>query len=111
VNRGKLRSTAHDHLLEDLRDALGWQPGIEAAAGTKRSTRPPHGPADWLMSAIIVPPDLHQDRPREARRDMAFGQQGNRWSVRGSADAGKTAAAHGATMLRWIATIPQSFRP
>lgn len=44
--------TAHDHLLEDLRAALGTS-GVEAAAGIKALSESAARPADWVMSAIV----------------------------------------------------------
>jgi len=64
-----------------LPHALGWH----RDRGRRRDPSESRGatrPADWVMSAIIGPPDLHQDRRAEARRDTGIGQQGDRWSVR-----------------------------
>ncbi|WP_420567291.1 1-deoxy-D-xylulose-5-phosphate reductoisomerase [Thalassovita sp.] len=44
--------TAHENLLDDLRDALAGT-GIEAAAGTQALNEAAARPADWVMSAII----------------------------------------------------------
>ena len=44
--------TAHDHLLEDLRTALGGS-GVKAAAGTQAVIEAAARPADWIMSAIV----------------------------------------------------------
>ena len=44
--------TAHDHLLDDLRHALG-DSGITAAAGADAIREAASRPADWVMSAIV----------------------------------------------------------
>lgn len=44
--------TAHDHLLDDLREALAGS-GVEAAAGAQAITECASRPADWTMSAIV----------------------------------------------------------
>jgi len=44
--------TAHEHLLDDLRDALNGS-GVEAAAGAAAITECATRPADWIMSAIV----------------------------------------------------------
>jgi 1-deoxy-D-xylulose-5-phosphate reductoisomerase len=44
--------TAHETLLQDLRDALRGT-GVEAAAGTTALTEAGARPADWVMSAIV----------------------------------------------------------
>ena len=53
--------TAHDDLLEDLRDALAGSE-VEAAAGTEALTEAGARPAHWVMSAIVgaagLPPGL-----------------------------------------------------
>ena len=48
----QLAVTAHEHLLDDLRDALSGT-GVEAAAGTQAINEAAARPADWVMSAII----------------------------------------------------------
>ena len=44
--------TAHDHLLDDLRDALSGS-GVAAAAGPQAIAECASRPADWTMSAIV----------------------------------------------------------
>ncbi|OAN97798.1 1-deoxy-D-xylulose-5-phosphate reductoisomerase [Sulfitobacter geojensis] len=44
--------TAHDHLLDDLRDALRGS-NVKAAAGAAAITEAASRPADWIMSAIV----------------------------------------------------------
>lgn len=44
--------TAHEELLEDLRDALAGS-GVAAAAGAAALTEAASRPADWVMSAIV----------------------------------------------------------
>lgn len=48
----ELAVTAHDALLDDLRDALRGS-GVEAAAGTAALIEAAARPADWTMSAIV----------------------------------------------------------
>ena len=48
----QLAVTAHEHLLDDLRDALSGT-GVEAAAGPQAINEAAARPADWVMSAII----------------------------------------------------------
>ncbi len=50
--RAEIAVTAHDDLLDDLRDALAGS-GIEAAAGTRALTEAAARPVDWTMSAIV----------------------------------------------------------
>ena len=83
----QLAVTAHEHLLDDLRDALSGT-GVEAAAR----------PADWVMSAIIGAAGLAPGV--EALKQGATLALANKESL---VCAGQlmldTAAAHGATML------------
>jgi len=44
--------TAHDDLLDDLRDALAGS-GVQAAAGSAAIDEAAARPADWIMSAIV----------------------------------------------------------
>ncbi|EEB84747.1 1-deoxy-D-xylulose-5-phosphate reductoisomerase [Roseobacter sp. GAI101] len=44
--------TAHDHLLDDLREALHGS-GIDCAAGTDAIREAATRPVDWVMSAIV----------------------------------------------------------
>ncbi len=44
--------TAHDNLLDDLRDALAGS-GVQAAAGSAAIDEAAARPADWIMSAIV----------------------------------------------------------
>ncbi|WP_298969702.1 1-deoxy-D-xylulose-5-phosphate reductoisomerase [uncultured Roseobacter sp.] len=50
--RAEVAVTAHDHLLDDLRDALAGS-GVVAQAGTDAITEAAARPADWIMSAIV----------------------------------------------------------
>ena len=50
--KARIAVTAHDHLLEDLRNALEGS-GVVAAAGTAAITEAATRPADWVMSAIV----------------------------------------------------------
>ena len=93
----KIAVTAHDHLLEDLRDALAGT-GIEAAAGTQAINEAATRPADWVMSAIIGAAGLAPGVA--ALKQGATLALANKESL---VCAGQlmleTAAAHGATML------------
>ncbi|WP_448326159.1 1-deoxy-D-xylulose-5-phosphate reductoisomerase [Sulfitobacter sp. M13] len=93
----KIAVTAHDHLLEDLRDALAGT-GIEAAAGTQAINEAATRPADWVMSAIIGAAGLAPGIA--ALKQGATLALANKESL---VCAGQlmleTAAAHGATML------------
>ncbi|WP_323802502.1 1-deoxy-D-xylulose-5-phosphate reductoisomerase [Sulfitobacter litoralis] len=93
----KIAVTAHDHLLEDLRDALAGT-GIEAAAGTQAINDAATRPADWVMSAIIGAAGLAPGVA--ALKQGATLALANKESL---VCAGQlmleTAAAHGATML------------
>ena len=59
--QAEIAVTAHDDLLDNLRDALRGT-GIEAAAGATALTEAGARPADWVMSAIVgaagLPPGL-----------------------------------------------------
>ncbi|GAB4290451.1 MAG: 1-deoxy-D-xylulose-5-phosphate reductoisomerase [Roseovarius sp.] len=48
----ELAVSAHDEMLEDLRDALAGS-GVEAAAGEAALIEAASRPADWVMSAIV----------------------------------------------------------
>jgi 1-deoxy-D-xylulose-5-phosphate reductoisomerase len=48
----KVAVTAHDHLFNELQDALSGS-GIEVAAGTEAIREAATRPADWVMSAIV----------------------------------------------------------
>ncbi|MCX7559926.1 1-deoxy-D-xylulose-5-phosphate reductoisomerase [Sulfitobacter sp. F26204] len=50
--RADIAVTAHDHLLDDLRDALQGS-GIDAGAGKAAIIEAASRPADWIMSAIV----------------------------------------------------------
>ncbi|WP_299736369.1 1-deoxy-D-xylulose-5-phosphate reductoisomerase [uncultured Roseobacter sp.] len=50
--RAEVAVTAHDHLLDDLRDALAGS-GVAAQAGTEAIAEAAARPADWIMSAIV----------------------------------------------------------
>jgi 1-deoxy-D-xylulose-5-phosphate reductoisomerase len=50
--KAQIAVTAHDHLLEDLRNALEGS-GVVAAAGTAAIAEAATRPADWVMSAIV----------------------------------------------------------
>ena len=93
----KIAVTAHDHLLEDLRDALAGT-GVEAAAGTQAINEAATRPADWVMSAIIGAAGLAPGVA--ALKQGATLALANKESL---VCAGQlmleTAAAHGATML------------
>ena len=93
----KIAVTAHDHLLEDLRDALAGT-GIEAAAGTQAINAAATRPADWVMSAIIGAAGLAPGVA--ALKQGATLALANKESL---VCAGQlmleTAAAHSATML------------
>ena len=89
--------TAHEHLLDDLRDALSGT-GVEAAAGPQAINEAAARPADWVMSAIIGAAGLAPGV--EALKQGATLALANKESL---VCAGQlmldTAAAHGATML------------
>ena len=93
----QLAVTAHEHLLDDLRDALSGT-GVEAAAGTQAINEAAARPADWVMSAIIGAAGLAPGV--EALKQGATLALANKESL---VCAGQlmldTAAAHGATML------------
>jgi 1-deoxy-D-xylulose-5-phosphate reductoisomerase len=93
----QLAVTAHEHLLDDLRDALSGT-GVEAAAGTQAINEAAAHPADWVMSAIIGAAGLAPGV--EALKQGATLALANKESL---VCAGQlmldTAAAHGATML------------
>jgi len=93
----QLAVTAHEHLLDDLRDALSGT-GVEAAAGTRAINEAAARPADWVMSAIIGAAGLAPGV--EALKQGATLALANKESL---VCAGQlmldTAAAHGATML------------
>lgn len=50
--RAEVAVTAHDELLDELRDALAGS-GVEAAAGPTALTEAAARPADWTLSAIV----------------------------------------------------------
>ncbi|WP_289081130.1 1-deoxy-D-xylulose-5-phosphate reductoisomerase [uncultured Sulfitobacter sp.] len=93
----QLAVTAHEHLLDDLRDALSGT-GVEAAAGTQAINEAAARPADWVMSAIIGAAGLAPGV--EALKQGATLALANKESL---VCAGQlmldTAAAHEATML------------
>ncbi|WP_340269929.1 1-deoxy-D-xylulose-5-phosphate reductoisomerase [Sulfitobacter pontiacus] len=93
----QLAVTAHEHLLDDLRDALSGT-GVEAAAGTQAINEAAARPADWVMSAIIGAAGLAPGM--EALKQGATLALANKESL---VCAGQlmldTAMAHGATML------------
>ena len=93
----QLAVTAHEHLLDDLRDALSGT-GVEAAAGTQAINEAAARPADWVMSAIIGAAGLAPGV--EALKQGATLALANKESL---VCAGQlmldTAAAHRATML------------
>ena len=93
----QLAVTAHEHLLDDLRDALSGT-GVEAAAGTQAINAAAARPADWVMSAIIGAAGLAPGV--EALKQGATLALANKESL---VCAGQlmldTAKAHGATML------------
>ena len=93
----QLAVTAHEHLLDDLRDALSGT-GVEAAAGTQAINEAAARPADWVMSAIIGAAGLAPGM--EALKQGATLALANKESL---VCAGQlmldTATAHGATML------------
>ena len=93
----QLAVTAHEHLLDDLRDALSGT-GVEAAAGPQAINEAAARPADWVMSAIIGAAGLAPGV--EALKQGATLALANKESL---VCAGKlmldTAVAHGATML------------
>ncbi|WP_341205118.1 1-deoxy-D-xylulose-5-phosphate reductoisomerase [uncultured Sulfitobacter sp.] len=93
----QLAVTAHEHLLDDLRDALSGT-GVEAAAGTQAINEAAARPADWVMSAIIGAAGLAPGV--EALKQGATLALANKESL---VCAGQlmldTAAAHGATIL------------
>jgi len=72
-----------DHLLEDLRDALGWH-GIEAGGrrDPSESTRAAHDPPIGLCSAIIGWPPTSPGIAALKQARPGIGQQGIGWSVR-----------------------------
>ena len=94
----KIAVTAHDHLLEDLRDALAGT-GIEAAAGTQAINDAATRPADWVMSAIIGAAGLAPG--------VAALKQGATLALANKEPLLPTARP----CCRWIANIPLSFRP
>ncbi|WP_286759073.1 MULTISPECIES: 1-deoxy-D-xylulose-5-phosphate reductoisomerase [Sulfitobacter] len=93
----QLAVTAHEHLLDDLRDALSGT-GVEAAAGPQAINEAAARPADWVMSAIIGAAGLAPGV--EALKQGATLALANKESL---VCAGQlmldTAAAHRATML------------
>ena len=93
----QLAVTAHEHLLDDLRDALSGT-GVEAAAGPQAINEAAARPADWVMSAIIGAAGLAPGV--EALKQGATLALANKESL---VCAGQlmldTAKAHGATML------------
>jgi len=93
----QLAVTAHEHLLDDLRDALSGT-GVEAAAGPQAINEAAARPADWVMSAIIGAAGLAPGV--EALKQGATLALANKESL---VCAGQlmldTAMAHGATML------------
>ena len=93
----QLAVTAHEHLLDDLRDALSGT-GVEAAAGPQAINEAAARPADWVMSAIIGAAGLAPGM--EALKQGATLALANKESL---VCAGQlmldTATAHGATML------------
>ncbi|HBU53358.1 1-deoxy-D-xylulose-5-phosphate reductoisomerase [Sulfitobacter pontiacus] len=93
----QLAVTAHEHLLDDLRDALS-STGVEAAAGPQAINEAAARPADWVMSAIIGAAGLAPGV--EALKQGATLALANKESL---VCAGQlmldTATAHGATML------------
>ena len=93
----QLAVTAHEHLLDDLRDALS-STGVEAAAGPQAINEAAARPADWVMSAIIGAAGLAPGV--EALKQGATLALANKESL---VCAGQlmldTAMAHGATML------------
>jgi len=93
----QLAVTAHEHLLDDLRDALS-STGVEAAAGPQAINEAAARPADWVMSAIIGAAGLAPGM--EALKQGATLALANKESL---VCAGQlmldTAMAHGATML------------
>lgn len=93
----QLAVTAHEHLLDDLRDALSGT-GVEAAAGTQAINEAAARPADWVMSAIIGAAGLAPGV--EALKQGATLALANKESL---VCAGQlmldTAATHGAMML------------
>ncbi|MEH6787694.1 MAG: 1-deoxy-D-xylulose-5-phosphate reductoisomerase [Paracoccus sp. (in: a-proteobacteria)] len=50
--RAEIAVTAHEDLLDDLRDALAGS-GIQTAAGARALAEAAARPADWILSAII----------------------------------------------------------
>ena len=93
----ELAVTAHDDLLDDLRDALAGS-GVEAAAGATALTEAAARPADWTMSAIVGAAGLAPGM--EALRHGATLALANKESL---VTAGPllmaTAARHGARIL------------
>ena len=93
----QLAVTAHEHLLDDLRDALSGT-GVEAAAGPQAINEAAARPADWVMSAIIGAAGLAPGM--EALKQGATLALVN---IESLVCAGQlmldTAMAHGATML------------
>ncbi len=89
--------TAHDDLLEDLRQALDGS-GVQAAAGPQAVTEAAARPADWIMSAIVGAAGLAPGM--EALRQGTTLALANKESL---VCAGKlvleTARQHGATIL------------
>ncbi|MFU8881799.1 MAG: 1-deoxy-D-xylulose-5-phosphate reductoisomerase [Rhodobacterales bacterium] len=89
--------TAHDDLLDDLRDALAGS-GVETAAGTRALIEAAARPVDWTMSAIVGAAGLAPGM--EALRHGATLALANKESL---VTAGPllmaTAAGHGARIL------------
>ena len=89
--------TAHDHLLDDLRDALHGS-GIHCAAGADAIREAATRPVDWVMSAIVGAAGLAPGI--EALKQGATLALANKESL---VRAGKlmlhTAQAHGAAIL------------
>ncbi|WP_372991620.1 1-deoxy-D-xylulose-5-phosphate reductoisomerase [Sulfitobacter sp.] len=89
--------TAHDHLLDDLRDALHGS-GIHCAAGADAIREAATRPVDWVMSAIVGAAGLAPGI--EALKQGATLALANKESL---VCAGKlmlhTAQAHGAAIL------------
>jgi 1-deoxy-D-xylulose-5-phosphate reductoisomerase len=50
--KAQVAVTAHDHLLDDLKDALAGS-GVQAAAGQAALSEAAGRPTDWVMSAIV----------------------------------------------------------
>ena len=95
--RAELAVTAHDDLLDDLRDALAGS-GVAVAAGQAAITEAAARPADWTMSAIVGAAGLAPGM--EALKQGGTLALANKESL---VTAGPllmaTAAAHGARIL------------